>query len=55
MGWHLNRIAIKTSELALRPSSFLRTLDRWDSVNFDLSAAAKTHFWEWDRTGVGNA
>jgi hypothetical protein len=51
-GWHFNRVAIKNRDLALQPSTFLRTIDRWDSVNFDLSAPAKTHFWEWSRDDV---
>jgi glycosyltransferase involved in cell wall biosynthesis len=54
-GWHSNRAAIKHGDLALRPSSYLRKLDHWDSVNFDLSAPAKTHFWEWDPTSAGKA
>jgi len=55
MGWHLNRLAITNRELSLRPSSFLRTLDRWDSVKFDLSVPAKTHFWEWGRNDARSA
>jgi glycosyltransferase involved in cell wall biosynthesis len=53
IGWHFNRIAIKDSDLALQPSSVLRKLDRWDSVNFDLSTPAKMHFWEWGRNDAG--
>jgi glycosyltransferase involved in cell wall biosynthesis len=48
MGWHSNRIVTERSDMALRPSSFLRQLDRWDSVNFDLSAPSGKHFWERD-------
>jgi glycosyltransferase involved in cell wall biosynthesis len=55
MGWHFNRIAIKDNDLALQPSNVLRKLDRWDSVNFDLSAPAKMHFWQWDGNDDGKS
>src|SRR5580700_3859851 len=34
-GWHANRLTIKASDLVLKPSPYLRRLERWDSADFD--------------------
>jgi glycosyltransferase involved in cell wall biosynthesis len=46
-GWHGNRLGLKVAELALKPSPYLKTLPCWDSTDFDRSAPAKTHYWQW--------
>jgi glycosyltransferase involved in cell wall biosynthesis len=46
-GWHFNRLTINADNLMLKPSSYLKRLERWDSTAFDKSAPATKHFWEW--------
>jgi len=46
-GWHCNRARINGNDLVLKPSLHLRRLSSWDSGNFDRSAPATRHFWEW--------
>lgn len=52
-GWNSNRINIAPERLALKPSPFLRRLDRWDTVDFDRSVPAVSHFWEWNLPRAG--
>ncbi len=47
IGWHVNRARIQRAGLTLRPSPLLRRLQQWDSVDFDWSAPATRHFWDW--------
>jgi glycosyltransferase involved in cell wall biosynthesis len=47
-GWSLNRVNITPERLALKPSHYLRRLDRWDTVDFDRSVPTVKHFWEWN-------
>ena len=47
-GWARNRVNVTPDQLVLRPSSYLRQLDRWDTVDFDRSMPTVRHFWEWN-------
>jgi hypothetical protein len=47
-GWARNRVNIAPDQLALKPSPYLRQLDRWDTVDFDRSVPTARHFWEWN-------
>lgn len=49
-GWHHNRISIKPADLLLTPSPYLKQLAVWDSQEFDRSAPARKHYWQWPRT-----
>lgn len=52
-GWHRNRIIITPSMLSnyfsnkLLHSNRIKTLENYNSKNFDKSAPQKKHFWEW--------
>ncbi|MCJ2107834.1 glycosyltransferase [Methylobacterium sp. E-041] len=46
-GWHGNRISITKDNLVVKPAPELRRLDDPNSREFDLSAPAGRHFWEW--------
>lgn len=46
-GWHVNRLSLTADALVLKPSPYLKRLERWDSTAFDRSMPAKTHFWQW--------
>lgn len=52
-GWNWNRVNIEPEALALKPSPFLRHLDRWDTVDFDQSMPSIQHFWEWNPPAKG--
>jgi glycosyltransferase involved in cell wall biosynthesis len=45
-GWHCNRVDIMPERLVF-PSTGLNTLDDPCALNFDRSAPAKKHYWEW--------
>jgi glycosyltransferase involved in cell wall biosynthesis len=47
-GWFSNRVNIAPERFALKPSPYLRQLNRWDTVDFDRSMPAVKHFWEWN-------
>lgn len=46
-GWSSNRVNITPERLVLKPSPYLRQLDRWDTVDLDRSIPVAKHFWEW--------
>ncbi len=48
-GWHARRRRIAPSDLAFAQSSYIKQLPRWDSQDFDRTAPAPTHFWEWQK------
>jgi len=45
--WHRRRINLTAEELVLPASNKLKTLSRWDSVNFDRSEPKKEPYWRW--------
>ena len=52
-GWSSNRVNLTPERLALKPSPYLRQLDRWDTVDFDRSMPTAKHFWEWNPPVAG--
>jgi glycosyltransferase involved in cell wall biosynthesis len=46
-GWHANRLGLRSADLVLKPSTYLRRLPRWNDSDFDFSTPASEHFWHW--------
>ena len=50
-GWHENRLDIRTDQLVLKPSPFLKRLGRRHAVNFDCTMPSTKHYWQWNDRG----